>query len=667
MAAETETNGEREPVTGPPRRRMVKGLAAILAVLSAALGMAIGALPTSAGPPAGLVGWASANGGTTGGSTTNVVRVSTVADFKAAVTSSTSQTVILTAGITLKEMIRVASNKTIVGDGAGPTILGGGLNISGQRNVIVRNLRFDKWADDAINIEKSSTNVWIDHNTFGVGFDGAVDIKRGSDYITVSWNKVSGHNKVMVLGHSDGNGAQDSGHLRVTYHHNWFEGTTQRMPRVRFGNPVHVFNNYYQGVSGYGVASTEGAGVLVEGNYFENTKDPFHRGEGASDQGALVARNNHFVNSGQGQTGGSVAAIPYAYALDKASSVKSIVTGDAGAGHLPATTGGGGTSSTVKPATTTTAKATTTTKAKATTTTAKATTTTKARPATGAGPEGWATANGGTTGGAGGPVVEVANAADFVAAISRSGPATVRLTADIRLSGMSRVSSDKTVVGAGSGAIITGGGLTVSGQRNVIIRNLSFAGWDDDAVNVEKSSTNIWIDHNSFGVGYDGAVDIKRGSDYITVSWNTFTDHGKTMLLGHDDGNGRQDIGHLRVSYHHNYFNGSHTRHPRVRFGNPVHVYNNYYRGNEYGVASTMDAGVLVEGNYFENVKEPTLVGYADSDPGSLVQRNNIFAGSGQPRAAGSVASIPYAYKLDDPNQVPALVTNGAGAGRITG
>jgi pectate lyase len=32
--------------------------------------------------------------------------------------------------------------------------------------------------------------------------------------------------------------------LRVTYYANWFDGTTQRHPRVRFGNPVHVVNNY---------------------------------------------------------------------------------------------------------------------------------------------------------------------------------------------------------------------------------------------------------------------------------------------------------------------------------------------------------------------------------------------------------------------------------------
>ena len=138
----------------------------------------------------------------------------------------------------------------------------------------------------------------------------------------------------MLLGHSDDNASQDRGHLRVSYHHNWFDGSNQRHPRVRFGNPVHVYNNFYANVGGYGVASTMGAGVLVEGNYFENTDDPYHLGEGDSGPGTLVARGNLLVSSGSGQTGGSVRAIPYAYTADAASSVKSIVTANAGAGRI---------------------------------------------------------------------------------------------------------------------------------------------------------------------------------------------------------------------------------------------------------------------------------------------------------------------------------------------
>jgi pectate lyase len=80
-----------------------------------------------------------------------------------------------------------------------------------------------------------------------------------------------------------------------------------------------------------------------------------------------------------------------------------------------------------------------------------------------------------------------------------------------------------------------------------------------------------------------------------------------------------------------------------------------------------MGAGVLVEGNYFESVDEPTLVGYADSADGAIVQRNNYFTGSGSPESGGgSVSSIPYSYTLDSAGSVKASVSAGAGAGRIT-
>ena len=281
----------------------------------------------------GLVGWATQNGGTTGGGSAGVTTVTSASALTSALGSTNAAVIRVSGTISCSGMLRVRSNKTIIGN-SGATIAGCGFNISGDRNVIIRNLNFTGWNDDAINVQESATNIWIDHNSFSNGYDGAVDIKRGSDFVTVSWNRVFNHDKSMLLGHSDDNGGQDRGHLRVTYHHNYFDGTTQRHPRVRFGNPVHVYNNYYRSNSGYGVASTEGAGVLVEGNYFENVKDPYHLGEGDSGPGSLVARNNYFVNSGSGQTGGSVASIPYQYSLDAASSVKSIVQAGAGAGKI---------------------------------------------------------------------------------------------------------------------------------------------------------------------------------------------------------------------------------------------------------------------------------------------------------------------------------------------
>ncbi len=290
-----------------------------------------GVTPAASDP--GLVGWATQGGGTTGGGSATPVTVTSASALISAMQSSSPAVIRVSGMITLSGMQKVASNKTIVGVGSGSGIQGGGLNVSQASNVIIRNLNFRDWSDDAINVQYS-TRVWIDHNNFSHGYDGAVDIKRASDYITVSWNHFTNHDKTCLLGHDDDNGSEDRGKLHVTYHHNWFDGTNQRHPRVRFGNPVHVYNNYYSNIGDYGVASTTEAGVLVEGNYFENVEDPYHRGEGDSPAGALVARNNYFVNSGSGDAGGSVGSIPYSYTLDTPSSVKSIVTGGAGAGKI---------------------------------------------------------------------------------------------------------------------------------------------------------------------------------------------------------------------------------------------------------------------------------------------------------------------------------------------
>lgn len=314
---------------GRPRRWWLTAAVGIIAVTGSVLVSAPNALAASFNQQ----GWATQGGGTSGGGNAAPVTVTTASALISNMQASGSRVIRVSGTISLSGMQKVAANKTIIGAGSTATITGGGLNVSRVSNVIIRNLNIKNSSDDGINVEYS-TRVWIDHNSFNNEYDGAVDIKRASDYVTVSWNRFFSHNKVALLGHSDDNGAEDTGKLRVTYHNNYFDGTNQRHPRVRFGNPVHVFNNYYRGIGSYGVASTCGAGVLVEGNYFENVSDPFHRGEGSSPVGSLVARNNYFVNSGSGQTGGSVASIPYSYTLDAASGVKSIVTSGAGTGKI---------------------------------------------------------------------------------------------------------------------------------------------------------------------------------------------------------------------------------------------------------------------------------------------------------------------------------------------
>lgn len=283
-------------------------------------------------------------------------------------------------------------------------------------------------------------------------------------------------------------------------------------------------------------------------------------------------------------------------------------------------------------------------------------------------PVGYASMNGGTTGGASGSTVTVTTASQFVTYATASKPHVIRVNATIALSGMQKVASNKTIIGVGTNGKFTGGGLNLSGVKNVIIRNLTFTGAKDDAINVQGGSTNVWIDHNDLSKAYDGLVDIKQASDFVTVSWNRFHDHDKSALLGHSDDNGAQDRGHLRVTYVGNWFNGTTQRHPRVRFANPVHVLNNYFNGNSgYGVASTENAGVYVERNYFENVKNPVVAVTGDSAQGNIRLLNNYLVNSGTPVARNSrlVAAIPYTYTPMANSKVKAVVMAGAGVGKV--
>jgi pectate lyase len=321
------------------RRPLAVGTTAILALAgAAAITIATGA-PAYAAFETSPVGFASMNGGTTGGSGGPTVTVTSASQLDAAINSGTRQIVRISGMLSITGMHKVASNKTIQGVGSNSGFTGGGLTLDTVSNVIIRNLRFTNADDDSINLQESTHNVWIDHNDLQNGFDGLIDIKRGSDFVTVSWNLLHNHDKSMLLGHSDDNGAQDTGHLRVTYVHNFFNGTNQRHPRVRFANPVHVLNNYYLNIGSYGIASTENAGVLSERNYFENVATPIVHQTGDSADGNIRDLNSNLVNSGtrdalQTRNSGSVAAIPYSYTPDSAPNVKSIVTAGAGVGKL---------------------------------------------------------------------------------------------------------------------------------------------------------------------------------------------------------------------------------------------------------------------------------------------------------------------------------------------
>ncbi|MBC9716906.1 pectate lyase [Streptomyces sp. TRM66268-LWL] len=189
----------------------------------------------------------------------------------------------------------VPSNTTIIGVGRNAGITGGSLQIKDADNVIVRNLTiespldcFPQWdptdgATGAWNSEYdavvvyNSTHVWVDHNTltdgrypdsslpsyFGETYqqhDGLLDIVRGSNYVTASWNRLQDHDKTLMIGNSDSAAATDAGKLKVTLHHNRFSGTVERAPRVRFGQ-VDVYNNHFEVKPGQKYGYTFGIGI----------------------------------------------------------------------------------------------------------------------------------------------------------------------------------------------------------------------------------------------------------------------------------------------------------------------------------------------------------------------------------------------------------------------
>ncbi|RYP68716.1 hypothetical protein DL769_005437 [Monosporascus sp. CRB-8-3] len=222
-------------------------------------------------------GYATLNGGTTGGAAGSTVTVSDLSSLKEAAESDGPLTIIVSGSISGSEKIRVASDKTIFGE-SGSSITGVGFYIRRVSNVIMRNLkiaRVDADNGDAVGID-GSTNVWIDHldlsgdlNAGKDDMDGLLDISHAADYVTVSNTYFHDHWKGSLIGHSDSNADEDTGHLRVTYANNYWKSINSRAPLVRFGT-VHIVNNYYDSLISTGINTRMGAQVLVQSTTFRN-------------------------------------------------------------------------------------------------------------------------------------------------------------------------------------------------------------------------------------------------------------------------------------------------------------------------------------------------------------------------------------------------------------
>jgi pectate lyase len=231
-----------------------------------------------------LVGFGKDNplGTTTGGKGGEKVTVTTSDALRSAVNGSTPRTVYVDGTFNLTSRLNVGSHKSIIGKGKGADILGSGITVANQTNVIIRNLGIRFILDnDGITIT-NSTRVWIDHNEFESDisvaggpdkYDGQCDIVRASDWITVSWNYFHDHWKSSLIGNSDALRDVDTGHLHITYHHNYWRNEGTRGPAGRFGHQ-HIYNNLYEDFLYQAIHSRSDNQVLVEGNVFRgNTSE----------------------------------------------------------------------------------------------------------------------------------------------------------------------------------------------------------------------------------------------------------------------------------------------------------------------------------------------------------------------------------------------------------
>ncbi|MDG5816747.1 T9SS type A sorting domain-containing protein [Chitinispirillales bacterium ANBcel5] len=325
---------------------------------------------------------------------------------------------------------------------------------------------------------------------------------------------------------------------------------------------------------------------------------------------------------------------------------------------------------------------------------------------------GFASMNGGTTGGAGGDVFYASeyaaagydNPGEYVYQLLRSyrdgnysgeGEARIIIYIDVTIHednfGRSKMNlkdmSNVSIIGVEDKGIFTGVGWTVSRANNVIFRNLTIhhvSQGEGTGIELTNNSHNIWIDRNTFfSEGpdtfddkdyYDGLVDIKRGVEYVTVSWNIFQNSWKASLLGHND---NASLAPDKITYHHNIYRNINSRTPLIRFAT-VHTFNNYFKDIESSAINCrMGAQVKIENNYFDNVGSGTEDGhagyiqgpvghwYGSSEQGYWDVTGNIVVNSPTDHMESNTSvDIPYHYShvLHDAADIPELLLQWAGA-----
>ncbi|MCH5326744.1 MAG: pectate lyase [Duncaniella sp.] len=185
-----------------------------------------------------------------------------------------------------------------------------------------------------------------------------------------------------------------------------------------------------------------------------------------------------------------------------------------------------------------------------------------------------------------------------------------------------------TIEGIGDDAAVHGFGFLVRNCTSVEIANLGILWCLDDALSLDTDNSHVWAHHLDLFYGRpgsasdqvkgDGTLDVKSDSKYITFAYNHLWDNGKSSLCGM-----KSESGPNYIDYHHNWFDHSDSRHPRVRTMT-VHVWNNYYDGvSKYGAGATCGASIFMENNFFRHSKNPMLI----SKQGTDAKGSGTFSG----------------------------------------
>ena len=227
-------------------------------------------------------------------------------------------------------VLKMGSNKTLLGVGNKGFINQIGVSIQCQHNIIIRNIKFTmkdvpitndgenkiqgfNFDPDCIAIqaddeslpasERKSHHIWVDHCEFYNEdpnvmldvdrYDGLLDVKNDCQYITISWNYFHDHHKGCL----SGKGNSDDYDRKTTMHHNKFENIHSRAPLFRYGK-LHMLNNYmFDCPDGNGINVRINSQAYVEKNYFDNVKKPIF-GK-VSEGGTAHLIDNIFKNCGR--------------------------------------------------------------------------------------------------------------------------------------------------------------------------------------------------------------------------------------------------------------------------------------------------------------------------------------------------------------------------------